>query len=345
MLEELTLSLQSGAHLEDAQVDGAVHALVDDSVLVDAKADFLVALAQKGETIEEITGFARRLRDRATTPPLDAATRAGEILDVCGTGGDGAGTFNISTTVGIVAASAGIRVAKHGNRAITSKSGSADVLGLLGIPVDLSPQEAADRLRDLGFAFFFAIHYHPAFKHIGPARKRCAERGSRTIFNFLGPLLNPARPTSQLLGVARPELCEPIGKALQELGVRRGMVVCGSVGEKNLDELSPIGPNRLAEFYHDRGFSSGELNPQDYGAAPGRLEDLQGGSPEENAALIEDLLKGEVRGSKRDAVLLNTAAALLVADRVASLTEGWDRAAELIDSGVAYQKLKELRSS
>ena len=150
MLEELTLSLQSGAHLEDAQVDGAVHALVDDSVLVDAKADFLVALAQKGETIEEITGFARRLRDRATTPPLDAATRAGEILDVCGTGGDGAGTFNISTTVGIVAASAGIRVAKHGNRAITSKSGSADVLGLLGIPVDLSPQEAADRLRDLG---------------------------------------------------------------------------------------------------------------------------------------------------------------------------------------------------
>ena len=345
MLEQLTDGLRNETHLATDQVDDAVTALIDESVSVEAKADFLQALAQKGETIDEITGFARRLRDHATQPPLDEATRKGEILDVCGTGGDGAGTFNISTTVGIVAASDGVRVAKHGNRAITSKSGSADVLALLGIPVDLTPEEAAARLRDVGFAFFFAIHYHPAFKHIGPARKLCAERGTRTIFNFLGPLLNPARPTAQLLGVARPELCAPIGKALQELGIRRGMVVCGSVGEKNLDELSPIGPNQIAEFYHDRGFSTGELDPKDYGAGPGTLEDLQGGTPEQNAALIENLLKGEVGGSKRDAVLLNTAAALLVADRVPSLTEGWDRAAALIDSGTAHKKLEELRQS
>src|SRR5207244_11444332 len=195
----------------------------------ETKADFLTALARKGEPTGEIAAFARELRDRSIQPPLDAATRAREVLDVCGTGGDRLGTFNISTTVSIIVASAGVTVAKHGNRAITSQAGSADVLEALGRRIDLEPDEAARSLRDHQFAFFFAPKYHPAFKNITPARKLCAERGQRTIFNFLGPLLNPARPSAQLIGVPRAELCEPIARVLQSLGVRRGMVCRGQV--------------------------------------------------------------------------------------------------------------------
>src|SRR5262245_38432769 len=181
----------------------AVADLIDEKASAETKADFLAALAQKGEAAEEIAAFAQELRDRSIAPPIDAETRAREILDVCGTGGDRLNTFNVSTTVGIIAASAGIAVAKHGNRAITSQAGSADVLEALGIRVDLTPEAAARSLRDHQFAFFFAQSYHPAFKHIASARRICAERGQRTIFNFLGPLLNPARPSAQLVGVPR----------------------------------------------------------------------------------------------------------------------------------------------
>src|SRR6185295_6881748 len=205
--------------------------LADELVLAETKAGFLSALARKGETVEEIAAFARELRARSVQPTLDAETRSREILDVCGTGGDRLNTFNISTTVALIVASAGVTVAKHGNRAITSQAGSADVLEALGVRIDLTPDEAALLLREHGFAFFFAPNYHPAFRHIGPARKLCAERGQRTIFNFLGPLLNPARPTAQLIDVPKPGLCEPIARVLQMLGVRRGMVVSGRVGD------------------------------------------------------------------------------------------------------------------
>ena len=229
MLSELTSQLVRGAALTDDQVRDAVAQLVAESIAPEVKADFLSALARKGETTEEIAAFAHALRAMAVAVPLDDATRAGEILDVCGTGGDRLNTFNISTTAAILCAAAGVTVAKHGNRAITSQSGSADVLEALGIPVDLSPEQAARALREHGFAFLWAPKFHPAFKHIAPARKLCAERGQKTIFNFLGPLLNPARPTAQLIGVPRPELCEPMAKVLQSLGIRRGMVVCGRI--------------------------------------------------------------------------------------------------------------------
>ena len=328
----------------------AVGQLVDENISATLKAEFLTALARKGETIEDIAGFARELRDRSIAPTLDPQTRAREILDVCGTGGDRLGTFNISTTVAIVCAAAGVIVAKHGNRAITSQAGSADVLEALGVRIDLAPAEAAGSLRDHGFAFFFAPNYHPAFKHIAAARKLCAERGQRTIFNFLGPLLNPARPSAQLIGVPSPELCEPIARVLQSLGVRRGMVVCGKVsgakgqvsGAASLDELSLLGPNTIAEFYQERGFACSTLAPEQFPLQPAELADLLGGDRAANAEIVRRILHGDERGPKRDAVLLNAGAALLVAGRVRSISEGWELAAKTIDGGQAQAKLRAL---
>jgi anthranilate phosphoribosyltransferase len=342
VLNQLTTQFATGRALTAEQVRQAVEQLVDDSAPAATKAAFLAALATKGETAEEIAAFASELRARAVQPPLDAETRACEILDVCGTGGDKLGTFNISTTVAIVCAAAGVLVAKHGNRAITSKSGSADVLEALGIKIDRAPAEAAQTLREHGFAFFFAPNYHPAFKHIAPARKLCAERGQRTIFNFLGPLLNPARPTAQLMGVPHPELCEPIARVLQSLGLRRGMVVCGSVGQASLDELSTLGENTVAEFYQERGFASSTLDPNQFPLQSVTLDDLLGGDREANAEIIRRLVRGDDRGPKRDAVLLNAGAALFVAGRVRSIGEGWELAAQVIDGGQAQAKLKQL---
>ncbi len=324
----------------------AVQELVNESVSVELKAVFLTALAQKGETTEEIAFFARELRARAVQPPIAPEMRAREILDVVGTGGDYLNTFNISTTVGIVAASAGVTVAKHGNRAITSRSGSADVLDALGIPIDLGPEEAAASLRELHFAFFFAPNYHPAFRHIGPARKLCAARGQRTLFNFLGPLLNPAQPSAMLVGTPSPELCEPMARVLQSLGVHRVMVVSGSVPElqppRYFDELSTLGDTFVAEFYQERALSTSHLSPRQFSLQPAVLADLGGGDPQANAEIIRCILGGKERGPKREAVLLNAAAALFIAGKTKSMAEGWDLAAELIDGGAALAKLKEL---
>ncbi|MHB8520033.1 MAG: anthranilate phosphoribosyltransferase [Limisphaerales bacterium] len=344
MLESLTRQLVQAQSLSDDQVMAAVGQLVDERVQAEAKAGFLTALARKGETIAEIAAFARELRDKSIQPPLDAETRARDILDVCGTGGDRLNTFNISTCVALVAAAAEITVAKHGNRAITSQAGSADVLEALGIRIDLAPDRAARWLRDRQFAFFFAPNYHPAFKHLGPARKLCAKRGQRTIFNFLGPLLNPARPTAQLIGVPHPQLCEPIARVLQSLGVRRGMVVSGRAGDACLDELSTLGETTIAEFYHDRGFHLSVLTPDSFPLQSATLEDLAGGDRDTNAEIVRRLLRGDDRGPRRDAVLLNAAAAFLVAGRVRSLVEGWDLGMEVIDCGKACAKLEQLRS-
>jgi anthranilate phosphoribosyltransferase len=350
VLTTLTQQLNNQAPLSSTEVSAAVRELISESVLPEAKANFLSALATKGETVLEISAFASELRALSIVPPLDDITRAGEILDVCGTGGDKLNTFNISTTVAIVAASAGVTVAKHGNRAITSQSGSADVLEALGIRVDLEPEQAAQSLREHQFAFFFAPKYHPAFKHIAPARKLCAERGQRTIFNFLGPLLNPARPSAQLIGVPRPELCDPIARVLQSLGVRRGLAVCGQIeqgtgGTAWLDEFSTFGENRVAEYYQERGFHVSTFLPGQFPIQPGSLKDLIGGDREANAAILQRLLRGEERGPKRDAVLLNAAGALFVANRVKSFAEGWELAAEMIDSGRAAKKLAELAAA
>ncbi|MGY8650157.1 MAG: anthranilate phosphoribosyltransferase [Verrucomicrobiia bacterium] len=342
MLNLLTEQLRGRTDLSSEQVIDAVEQMTSEEILPEVKAEFLTALAAKGESTEELAAFAGELRARATTVPLDDATRAGTILDVCGTGGDGLNTFNISTTVSILCAAAGVTVAKHGNRAITSRSGSADVLAALGIPTDLSPAAAAASMAAHDFAFLFAPLYHPAFKNIAPARKLCAEAGKRTLFNFLGPLLNPARPTAQLIGVPRAELTEPMAKVLQTLGIQRGMVVCGSADGKPMDELSTLGENSIAEFYQDRGFATSTLSPADFQLSDATLEDLAGGDAETNAGLIRSILNGEDKGPKREAVLLNTGAALFVANAADSISAGMDLAAAVIDDGRAADKLAAL---
>ena len=363
MLEKLIQHLVAAQLLDDEQVRLAVDRLADETVLAHLKADFLTALAQRGETPGEIAAFARALRAKSITPPIDAETRAREILDVVGTGGDRLGTINLSTTAALLCAAAGVTVAKHGNRAVTSQAGSADVLEALGVKINLSPEEAARSLRDHQFAFFFAPDYHPAFKHISPARKLLAARGQRTIFNLLGPLLNPARPSAMLLGVPRPEFCEPLAHVLQSLGVRRAMVVCGKIpnpesqiskgGESALrtprsalflDELSTLGENTIAEFYQAHGFTVSTTLPEPFPLQPASLNDLLGGDPHANAKIVREILSGRERGPKRDAVLLNAAAALFVAGKTKSLAAGWELAGGTIDGGQAAKKLAELSS-
>jgi anthranilate phosphoribosyltransferase len=342
VLDALIKQLIRGEALTGEQVRAAVGELAGASNSVETKAAFLTALARKGETAEEIAGFAQALRLLAIEPPVDAPTRARQILDVCGTGGDRLNTFNISTTVAIVAAAAGVPVAKHGNRAATSQAGSADVLEALGVKIDLTPERAAQSLREHNFAFFFAPHYHPVFKQIAPVRRWCGERGQKTIFNYLGPLLNPARPALQLVGVSCPDLCLPLAGVLQSLGLRRGMVVCGSVPNGHLDELSTLGETAVAEFYQPRGLTSSSLLPSNFPVQPATLADLAGGDRQANAEIIRQLLRGQDQGPRRDATLLNAAAALFVAEKCRSLSEGWNLAAEVIDSGKAAAKLQAL---
>jgi anthranilate phosphoribosyltransferase len=347
VLEKLIRQLAAAQPLEDAQVRLAVEQLADEKTSAQLKADFLIALAQKGETPEEIAAFARALREKSVQPSIEDSWRESrEILDIVGTGGDRLGTFNISTTSAIICAAAGVVVAKHGNRAVTSQAGSADVLEVLGIRIDLTPEAAVQSMREKNFAFFFAPNFHPAFKNISPARKICAERGQRTIFNLLGPLLNPARPSAMLVGVPRPELCEPLAHVLQSLGVRRAMVVCGKVSGQSgnfLDELSALGENTIAEFYQARGFTVSTTLPEQFPLQPATLADLLGGDKMANAKIVREILSGKERGPKRDAVLLNTAAALFVAGKTKSLGEGWDLAGETIDNGRANAKLAELK--
>jgi anthranilate phosphoribosyltransferase len=347
VLQELTKQLAMARHLTETQVPRAVADLASETVPVAVKADFLAELARKGETAEEIAWFAAAMRDRAIQPAIGPELRAGELLDVVGTGGDRLSTFNISTATALLASAAGVNVVKHGNRASTSPIGSADVMEALGIPFDLGPEEAVAALRRHGFAFFFAPKYHPAFRHIIPARKLCAARGQATIFNFLGPLLNPARPTAMLLGVPRSELCEPLARVLQTLGVRRAMVVCGCVpdasgGTRYLDELSPLGPSTVAGFGPGRPLQCSSFSPAELPLQSAQLADLRGGDRELNASIIRRVLGGDERGPKRDAVLLNSAAALVVANAAPDFASAWSMAAAVIDSGLARRKLNVL---
>ncbi len=349
MLETLINELVAGKNLSVAEAQFAVAQLTAETISPSTKATFLIALNQKGETPEEIAAFATALHEKSLLPPIENHWRESrEILDIVGTGGDRLGTFNISTTSAILCAAAGVAVAKHGNRAVTSKSGSADVLEALGIRIDLNAVEAAQALREKNFAFFFAPNFHPAFKHISAARKICAERGQRTIFNLLGPLLNPARPSAMLVGVSRAELCEPLAKVLQTLGVRRGMVVTGKVPNptsqipSQIDELSTLGENVVAEFYHERGFTKSVLTLENFPLQAASIENLLGGDKFQNAEITRKILRGEDRGPKRDAVLLNAGAALFVAGKVKSLAAGWELAGETIDAGAGEKKLKEL---
>ncbi len=345
MISELIQHLKGGRDLDSEMALEGVKCLVDESVAAEQKADFLEALARKGETVGEISVLASWLRDQSVRPPGLEKLEHEDLIDVCGTGGDHLNTFNISTTVSLILAASGVRVAKHGNRAITSRSGSADVLMALGVPVDLEPAQAVQSLMENNFAFFFAIHYHPAFRHIAPARKICAERGLRTVFNFLGPLLNPVRPSCQLIGVPQPERCEVIARVLKDLGVRRAMVVSGRVDENRfMDEFSTLDNTLVAEYYQDRGFSSSEFEVSHLDLSPVTLEDLKGGDSAHNAALIEAILRGSDTGPRAEIVYLNAAAALLVADQCRSITEGWEVARGIIQSGQAMDYLQRIRN-
>jgi len=304
-------------------------------------AALLVALHMKGETVEEIVGFAEAIR-RAATPlaipedsTLDASgTERDALVDTCGTGGDASGTFNISTATAFVVAGAGVRVAKHGNRSVTSQCGSADVMEALGVYIDLPPARLAACLADVGMAFLFAPAIHVAVKYVQPARR---ELRLRTVFNLLGPLTNPARASAQVVGVYSADLVEKLAEALSMLGLRRAMVVHGSDG---LDEITITSPTRIAEV-RDGNVRSYEVTPEEFGMRRARLDDIAGGDAAENARIIRDILRGE-RSPRRDVVLLNAAAALVAAAKADHLIEGVSLATQAIDSGAAAGKLAAL---
>ncbi|WP_283610692.1 anthranilate phosphoribosyltransferase [Faecalispora anaeroviscerum] len=291
-------------------------------------AAFLAALSAKGETIEEITACAAGMRAHAL--PIDYTD---DLLEIVGTGGDGSNSFNISTTSSIVIAAGGVRVAKHGNRAASSRSGAADCLEALGVNISLSPEQCVSLLQNVGICFLFAQTYHSSMKYVGPVRR---ELGIRTIFNILGPLTNPAHANLQVLGVYSEEMVEPLAHVLQNLGVRRGMVV---YGQDKLDEISLSSPTTVCEFNGNQ-FTTYVIRPQNFGLTPCEKSELVGGTPQENAQITLDILNG-IKGAKRDAVLLNAGAGLYIAGKAASLSDGVGLAAELIDSGRAMAKLRE----
>jgi anthranilate phosphoribosyltransferase len=292
----------------------------------------LTALRLKGETAEEIAGFARVMREKA----VHIAPKRRPLVDIVGTGGDRMKTFNISTAAAFVTAGAGVAVAKHGNRAVTSRSGAADVLEALGVDIAVDPAVTERCIEEIGIGFLFAQRYHPAMRYAGPVRK---ELGVRTVFNVLGPLTNPAGAPMQVLGVFDPALTELLAQVLALLGAERALVVHGMIG---LDEWSTVGATRISELQNGT-VTTCEIRPNDIGLQEATPEDLAGGTPEENAALLLRLFQGE-GGPKRDIVLLNAAAALLVAGVAATIPEGLQLAAQSIDSGAALAKLEALRN-
>jgi len=291
---------------------------------------FLVALRLKGERADEIAGCAEAMREHV----LSVRPQRQDLVDTAGTGGDGARTFNISTAAALVAAAAGAGVAKHGNRAVSSASGSADVLEALGFRLDLAPPQIEQSIDELGFGFLFAQAHHPAMRHAAPVRRELA---TRTVFNVLGPLTNPAGARAQVVGVYAPELVETIASVLATLGAERAFVVHGAGG---IDELSPAGPNLVCEVA-DGGVSRREIDPLDFGVPRCSSADLAGGTPEENAVVVREILAG-APGPKRDAVLLNAGGAIAAGGHADGLEEGYRLAADAVDSGAAAERLEAL---
>lgn len=292
-------------------------------------AAFLMALRIKGETIEEITACAQGMRDKAVhiNPQKD-------VLDIVGTGGGGTGTFNISTTSAFVISAAGVPVAKHGNRSMSSKSGAADCLEALGVNITIPPEKSKEILNKADICFMFAQGYHSSMKYVGPVRK---EIGVRNVFNILGPLTNPANADMQVMGVYSEDLLEPLAKVLSNLGVKRGMTIYGCDG---MDEATVTAPTRICEI--DNGnFKTYEITPESVGLKSYSMLELIGGDGKENAEITKQILKGQLKGAKRDIVLLNSALGIYVGGKAKSIEEGIKLAAEIIDSGKAYAKMEE----
>ena len=331
MIKEAIIKIVNKEDLSFDEAYAVMNEIMNGETTPTQNAAFLAALSTKSakaETTGEIAGCAKAMREHAT--PVDTDF---DLFEIVGTGGDNAGSFNISTTSAIVAAAGGMKVSKHGNRAASSKCGTADCLEALGVNIDEDPAKCRELLEKVGICFFFAQKYHNSMKYVGAVRK---ELGFRTVFNILGPLTNPAHPKRQLLGVYDEYLIEPLAKVLMELGVKRGMVVYGT---DKLDEISLSAPTKVCEI-KDGSLHTYEIKPEDFGLFRCKKEDLAGGDPKENAAITLSILKGE-KGAKRDAVLLNAGAALYIGEKAKSIQEGINLAARLIDSKKALKVLED----
>jgi len=343
-MKELTKHVKEEHELDQAQVKAAGEALLDEETAADDKADFLSELATKGETPGEIAAFVELFLDRAVDPGLSPDQLDGPMLDVCGTGGDKLDLFNISTTTIFVLAAAGVKVVKHGNRGITSKSGGADVLEALGIRIDLPPEEFAECVKQVGVGFLFAQMYHPAFKAVMPVRKMLAERGQRTIFNIMGPLLNPVRPDYQVIGVFDENLPPVFADILTRLGRKQAWAVHGKTGDgSGMDEMSVCGATEIWKTCAGEK-SSETVVPSDMGIATSDVDDLKGGDASDNAELLRGILTGDIKGPRRDMVLLNSAAGLVVTGKALNLIEGMALAEEQLDRGKAADVLEKWRA-
>lgn len=332
MLKEAIVDVHAGRALDEARAEAVMTCIMEGEATAAQIAAFLTALAARGESVAELTGFARAMRAKVAR----VRTSRPHLIDTCGTGGGGAHTINVSTAAAIVAAGAGVAVAKHGNRAMTSRSGSADVLEALGVAIDLSPDAIGRCIDDVGIGFLFAPNLHPAMRHaVGPRR----EIGIRTVFNLLGPLTNPAGADAQVIGVPAPHLADLLIEVLSALGARRAMVVHGLAG---VDEISIEGPTRVCEL-RDGWFRKYTITPADLGLPEAPLAAVEGGDAANNAAAIEAVLAGE-RGPRRDFVVLNAAAAILVGSPADSLQEAARAAERSLDSGAAAAVLERWRA-
>ena len=332
MIKEAIVKIVSKGDLSFKEAYTVMNEIMNGETTATQNAAFLAALSTKSaraETTDEIAGCAAAMREHAT-----AVETGMDLLEIVGTGGDNAQSFNISTTSALVAAAAGIKVAKHGNRAASSQCGTADCLEALGVNIEQSPARCVELLNEVGMCFFFAQKYHTSMKYVGAIRR---ELGFRTVFNILGPLTNPGKPTMQLLGVYDDYLVEPLAQVLVSLGVKRGMVVYGM---DKLDEISVSAPTKICEI-RDGWFRSTLITPEQFGIERCTKEDLRGGSPQENARITLEILNGE-KGHKRDAVLMNAGAALYIGGKAESYTEGISLAAAILDSGKAMDTLTKL---
>ncbi|MGZ5553849.1 MAG: anthranilate phosphoribosyltransferase [Chthoniobacterales bacterium] len=336
--------LQYGLDLNTNDVAYAMSVLLSEKSDPRQKADFLTLLHKKGETAEEIAAFVGQLIDRAVDPMLNPAKLSGPMIDVCGTGGAGQNLFNISTTITFILAAGGAVVVKHGNRSVTSPCGSADVLEALGVRLVWEPEDLKECVERHGVGFIFARHYHPAFRALAEMRAQLARAKTRTIFNLLGPLLNPARPPRQLIGVYAPRLTSIFGEVLRQLGRKRAWVVHGTADAgAGMDDISTSGATTLAELYNER-VGSAVVDCRWLGVPEASLDDLRGGDAAANAKTLEGILSGEVKGAKRDLAVVNAAGGFVVAGLASDLSEGISLAQEQIDNGRALQKLRALQN-
>lgn len=345
-MDALIHHLEQKQELSTREVEVAADLLLDPAAPDEKKERLLEALSIKGETPGEIAAFVEAFLGHAVDPHLGLLDLEGPTLDVCGTGGDKLDLFNVSTTTMFVAAGAGAVVVKHGNRGITSKSGGADVLEALGIRIDLTADEFRGCIERAGLGFMFAPIYHPAFKSVVAARKNLAQRGVRTIFNLIGPLLNPAKPQCQLIGVFTRELCPAFAEILQRLGRESAWVVHGTTGDgRSVDEVSLMGSTRICKAGLYQDLEDEEVRPRDFGLKHAEVEDLRGGDAETNAAILTAILSGKETGPKRDMVLMNAGAALACAGLADNMGDGIEAAREAITSGAALEKLRLLREA